>query len=90
MSDHMTYGQRWADVIIQGASDRETIAVIQAINAVTAERRANLAAVMVACAQILAQSITNADPDIAGEVRAGVLALVDGFAMQSAIQEPQP
>lgn len=78
--------QEWARLLWDGAADAEVIAVIEAINGLTASKRANRAAVMVACAQILAQNVTQAPLDLAAEIRAGVLALIDGFAMQSAVK----
>ncbi len=71
----------WARVIQNGTSDRDVRAVISAIN----ESGVNGAAVMVACTQVLAQSITDASPDIAREVRAGLLALIDGYATRLAM-----
>ncbi len=79
-------GQRWARLIREGATEAEVIAVIQAINELSWSRQANRAALTVACAQILAQNVTQAPPDIAAEIRDGILALIDGFAMQSAIE----
>jgi hypothetical protein len=79
-------GQEWARIIRDGAPDREVCVVIDAINVRTASYQANRGAVIVACAQILAQSIVG-EPSISAEIRAGIVALIDGFAMQAAIQE---
>jgi len=84
----MNYGQHWADVIAASTTDAEATAVVNAINKVTASGQANPASVMMACVQILSQSITRADPLIAREVRAGILAMIDNFAMEFAVQEP--
>jgi hypothetical protein len=81
-------GQEWARIIQQGAPDRAVCAIISAVNAMSAEVQANRAAIIVACAQVLAQNITG-EPTLSSEVRAGILALVDGFAMQSAIEEAE-
>jgi hypothetical protein len=81
-------GQQWARAIQEGASDREVRAVVGAINALAASRRANRASVMVACAQILARNITAA-PRLSSEIRAGVMALLDGFTMRSAVEEAE-
>jgi hypothetical protein len=80
-------GQQWARLIRDGATEAEVIAVIQAINELSWSRQANRAALTVACAQILAQNVTQATPDIAADIRTGIVALIDGFAMQSAIEE---
>lgn len=87
MAEKQKAGQQWASVIRMGVDDREAEAVVNAINAVTARREAKSGAVMIACTQVLAQCITQAPLDVATEVRAGILALIDGFAMQSATQE---
>ncbi len=86
MSDETT-GQEWARIIQNGATAKGVHAVITAINELTATRRVKGASVMIACAQILGQSIADAGPDIASEMRAGLHALVDGFAMQTATLE---
>jgi hypothetical protein len=81
------FDQQWAAVIWARAADADIVAVLEVINELTASTKVNQAAVMVACAQILAQSITRAPLDVAGEVRAGILSLIDGLAMQSATEE---
>lgn len=78
----MTAGQKWAALIRQGATDPDI--VIAAINALTCERRSNRGGVMVACAYLLAQSIVAGGHDNAKEIRAGVLALIDGYATEVA------
>lgn len=82
-----TTGQEWARVIQNGATASQVREVIGAINRLTGTHRTNGASVMIACAQILGQSITDAGPEIAAEMRAGLLSLVDGFAMQTAMEE---
>lgn len=76
-------GQEWAQLIRDAASDVDVISVIRAINNVTASYRANRAAVIVACAQILAQDITG-EPEVAAEIRAGIRSMIDGYAIQVA------
>jgi hypothetical protein len=77
--------QRWAATIRSGASDNQVELVIRAVNELTTARRANRAAVIVACAQILAQNIAESGPGLASDIRSGIGALVEGFAMQSAL-----
>lgn len=81
MTDHS-----WASVIRSGAKARDAERVIAAVNGLTARGEANAGTVIVACTQILAQCITQAPPDVAAEVRNGIMTLIDDFAMQSAIQ----
>ena len=66
------------------ASDDEVARIIDAINKITRDGRMNKADMIVACAQILAQTITSADARFAGNIRGGVIALIDGFVMQIA------
>jgi hypothetical protein len=42
---------------------------------------------MMACAQLVAQTITAAPPDVAKEVREGIMALIDDYAMRLAMEE---
>lgn len=77
-------GEQWADVIRSGANDAGCEAVVAAVNAVTRDRIiANIACVIIALTQILGQVIANANPDIATEVRAGIMRLIDGYAMRA-------
>jgi hypothetical protein len=87
MSGQTTAGQQWAALIRDNSSDLSVIGVILAVNEETRARRANRADVIVACAQILAQNISPAN-DMAAEVRQGIMAMIDGFAMQVAVQAP--
>jgi hypothetical protein len=87
MTDNQTTGQEWARIIQNGATAPQVHEVISAINKLTGARRTNGASVMVACAQILGQSISDAGPEIAAEMRLGLMAMVDGFAMQTATLE---
>lgn len=84
MSDDAQY---WAHVVKEAARESQVNLVIDTINILTREEHANHAEIIVACAQILAQSITLASPDIAREIRLGVMSLIDGFATQHAIQK---
>jgi hypothetical protein len=85
--DHsqMAAGQEWAAMIRSGAGSGDASAIIDAINRMTAARQAYRGAVMLACAQVLAQSIVEAGPDRAPGIRSGIMALIDGFATQAAI-----
>lgn len=77
---------RWASVIRRAIRDDAVDLVIKTINGLTGSAGSiNNASLMSACAQILAQSITKAPPDIAPEVRAGIMELIDGYAMQDAV-----
>jgi hypothetical protein len=59
--------------------------IILAINHKTFDRRANNADVIVACAQVLGQSIALAgSKEVATEIRQGIMALIDGYAMEVA------
>lgn len=72
----------WQRMIRQGASDAEVAIMINAINTTTKAGRINRASVIAACAQVLAQCIGDSPPNIASEIRAGILAMIDGFAME--------
>ncbi len=74
---------RWANLIIRRADDDDAMFLMRAINSATAHGISR-AAVIVVCAQILAQNITDADPAIAAEMREGVLLMIDDFAMRFA------
>lgn len=78
----------WANVILNNARDEQAERVVQAVNNLTATRDVNAASVIVAYAQILAQSITQAPPDVAAEVRNGILTMIDDFATHFAVIEP--
>lgn len=82
-----TTAQEWSRIIRNSATNAEVRAVIEALNELTGSCRASGASVMVACAQILGQSISDSGPEISVEMRAGLLSLVDGFAMQTATLE---
>lgn len=82
------FEQKWGLSIRRRAPETEIRAIVDVVNKLTASGLVSRAAIIVACAQILAQNITGAPPDVAPEIRAGILALVDGFAMQSATEEP--
>jgi hypothetical protein len=75
---------------MQTARDSEVAAIIKALNKVTGGKQANLASVIVACTQILGHTVMLAEPSTKAEIRTGILALIDGFAMQAAIEEEVP
>lgn len=78
-------GHRWANVIRDMVDDEHAAVVILGINELMVMHRIKRASLIVACAQMLAQEITGADPDIAPEVRRGIMALIDGYAMQDTL-----
>lgn len=80
-----TRGQEWANVIRNGSRLDGVMGIILAINEETLAHRANRADVIVACAQILGQSIAPGAPEIAAEMREGIMAMIDGYAMEVAI-----
>lgn len=83
----MTDGQEWARVITNGATADGVRRAIRAMNRETAMRRANQGDVIVACAQILGQAIAGGGPEIAAEIRRGIMAMIDGYAMAVATDE---
>jgi hypothetical protein len=84
MTDQVT-GQHWAEVIRTGSTNDGVETVVRAINGATLSKRSNRADVIVVCAQILGQSITPGGPFIAAEMRQGIMALIEGYAMQVAL-----
>lgn len=77
----------WATRIREGARGDNDALIIDAINRSVVNHRANNGSVMLACAQILAQTIVNAPPDIAREVRQGIISLIDDYAMRVALEK---
>lgn len=77
--------QEWAQVIRRGVSDGGVRRIILAVNRETATKGANMADVIVACAQMLGQSFAPESPGVAAEMRRGIMAMIDGFAMQLAV-----
>jgi hypothetical protein len=73
---------QWANAILAQANNGGVQRVIAAIN----REHTSRADVIVACVQILGQTVANAprDPVIAGEVRRGIMSLIDGYAMRFA------
>lgn len=88
MSESKTtaYGQYWASLVKDGSSERGVKWIIAAINEETGARRATQADVIVACAQILGQSIAPGGPEIASELRQAVMSLIDGYTCQVAVE----
>ena len=79
-----TRGQEWAALIRNGSRAGSVRRVISAINRETRARQATRADVIVACAQILGQSIAPGGPEIAAEMREGIMSMIDGYAMEVA------
>ena len=84
----MTDKHEWANLIIRGAREDGSIAIIDAINKVTASGIANRGSVMVACAQIMAQTIVDAGSENADVIRAAIMTLIDDYAIRLAMEEP--
>jgi hypothetical protein len=84
MSD-VTAARRWANAILAGANDEQASRVVDAVNGLPGG--VGRASVILACAQILAQSITNAPPGLAAEVRDGILIMIDDYAMHFALDD---
>lgn len=80
------YAQYWAKLVRDGSSDRGVQGIIAAINRETTSHRSNRADAIVACAQILGQSIAPGGPEIAAELRQAIMALIDGYAFQVAVE----
>jgi cytochrome c-type biogenesis protein CcmH/NrfF len=85
-SKTMPSAKDWAKVVRDGSTDGGVVSVILAINEETRSKRANQADVMVACAQILGQSIAPGGPDIASELRQAVMSMIDGYTYQVAAE----
>lgn len=82
------WGVSNAQTIINSARDAEVGTVIDSINNLILAGKTNRAAVIVGCAQIMAQSITQAGAaDLASDMRGAILALIDGFAIRSAVED---
>lgn len=77
----MSEEHRLVSPILAGARDEEVVRIIQAIYAVGARR----GSVIFACAQVLAESITEAPPIVAPATRAGIIQLIDDCTMMSAV-----
>ena len=80
MNDHL-----WANLIIQGAREDGAMEIIAMINKISGAGRANRGSVMVACAQMMAQTIIAAGAD-AKEVREGIMTLIDDYATRLATE----
>lgn len=80
------YSQHWAKLVRDGSTDQGVMGVIAAINRETHSHRAKQADVIVACAQVLGQSIAPGGPKIASELRQAVMTMIDGYALQVAVE----
>lgn len=83
----MMENNRTAQLFLAHADEAAVLRVISAVNQVVSARRASRAAVVVACAQILAQVVAGED-EVAPDIRDGIHALIDGCAMQVAVEKP--
>jgi hypothetical protein len=84
----MLDGRHWANSFRAGSHDDEAAAIVDAVNMITTAGHANVASVVLACSQMLAQTIAHAGPEIAPEVRAAILTLIDDYAMRYAVEPP--
>ena len=78
-----------AQKLLQYAEDKEVSDVIIAINKITLANGANVASISVACCQLLAQIISRSD-QVAAEMRAGIMTLIDGYAMEATLMSDDP
>ena len=60
--------------------------IITAVNAIVAAGRANRGSVVVAYAQLMAQTIAQSGPDVAPEIRQGIMTLIDDYALRLAME----
>lgn len=86
MNETTAYAQHWASLVKGGSSERGVKCIIAAINEETGRRRATQADVIVACAQVLGQSIAPGGPEIASELRQAVMSLIDGYTFRVAVE----
>lgn len=73
----MSDPNQWALVILANSSDAEGRRVIDAMNELQYRGKVSRASNIMACAQILAHHIAEAEPDITSEVRDGIVKLID-------------
>jgi hypothetical protein len=80
-----TDGQRWSQLIHSVATHAGVTALISAANAELTAERCNNADLIVACAQLLGQSISTGSGATAAGKRKGILVMVDTYATIFAI-----
>jgi hypothetical protein len=80
------YAQYWAALVRDGSSERGVTGIITAVNLETKSRGATQGDVIVACAQILGQSIAPGGPHMAVELRQAIMTLIDGYAFRVAVE----
>lgn len=87
MSDEVTLGpdagQYWAKIIRKESTNVGVKRVLNAVNSTVGPGKSNRADVFIACCQILGQDIPG-EAAISVEIRAALLAMIDGYAMQVA------
>ncbi len=86
---HVDVAQQPARIIRDRSSPKKIAAFVAAIDREARQLRATHATVISSCAYVLARTITAAKPDDAAAIRSGILALMDGFAMQGALNRPE-
>lgn len=87
MTNETSAAQEWAKTIRAGSRGDGVERILLAVNLETHTKRANVADVVVACAQMLGQTVSAAGPDIAAEIRQGIMAMIDGYAMEVSLGE---
>lgn len=79
--------QFWARTIQSSATDEGMNEVINAMNETLRARRCTNVDIMVACTLALGQLIVPAGTEIADVMRRGIMALIDGYAMEAATSD---
>jgi hypothetical protein len=74
-------------LVLARSRGEECERIIDAINEEAGRHKVSGASVIVALAQVLAQNITDATPDIAQEVRSGIMGLIDDYAIRLAMTD---
>lgn len=85
MTDSLADQRKWVAAILDGANERDVERFVNAINDITARRKANTGSVIIACARILAQCFAEAPVDVAAELRSDIIPVIDGDATKSAV-----
>lgn len=78
-------GHEIAALFRKRASNEHLDGLMKAINDQVKETTAHRSTVIVACCQILGQVVSNSGPDIAREIRSGVITLIDAYATEVAM-----
>lgn len=79
--------QFWSRTIQHSATNEGVDEVINGMNAALREKRCTKADIMVACTQALGQLIVPAGTETADVMRRGIMALIEGYAMETALSD---